>query len=252
MADAASTLKHVTLELGGKSPLIVFEDADLDDAVSGALLANFYSAGEVCSNGTRVFVHRAVKDAFLAKLKARVEKMTVGDPLDPKTQVGALISRDHMSKVLGYIDRGRKEGAKILVGGDRVTSGALGAGWFVEPTVFDGCSDDMAIVREEIFGPVMAVLSFAEEGEVIQRANDTEYGLAAGIFTRDLARGHRVIARLEAGTCWINHYNVTPIELPFGGVKRSGLGRENGKAAIEHYSQLKSVYVGLAPVQAPY
>jgi betaine-aldehyde dehydrogenase len=252
MADAASTLKHVTLELGGKSPLIVFEDADLDDAVSGALLANFYSAGEVCSNGTRVFVHRAVKDAFLAKLKTRVEKMTVGDPLDPKTQVGALISQDHMSKVLGYIDRGRKEGAKILVGGDRVTSGALGAGWFVEPTVFDGCSDDMAIVREEIFGPVMAVLSFAEEDEVIQRANDTEYGLAAGIFTRDLARGHRVIARLEAGTCWINHYNVTPIELPFGGVKRSGLGRENGKAAIEHYSQLKSVYVGLAPVQAPY
>jgi betaine-aldehyde dehydrogenase len=252
MADAASTLKHVTLELGGKSPLIVFEDADLDDAVSGALLANFYSAGEVCSNGTRVFVHRAVKDAFLAKLKTRVEKMTVGDPLDPKTQVGALISQDHMSKVLGYIDRGRKEGAKILVGGDRVTSGALGAGWFVEPTVFDGCSDDMAIVREEIFGPVMAVLSFAEEDEVIQRANGTEYGLAAGIFTRDLARGHRVIARLGAGTCWINHYNVTPIELPFGGVKRSGLGRENGKAAIEHYSQLKSVYVGLAPVQAPY
>jgi betaine-aldehyde dehydrogenase len=252
MADAASTLKHVTLELGGKSPLIVFEDADLDNAVSGALLANFYSAGEVCSNGTRVFVHRAVKDAFLAKLKARVEKMTVGDPLDPKTQVGALISQDHMTKVLGYIDRGRKEGAKILVGGKRVTSGALGAGWFVEPTVFDGCSDDMAIVREEIFGPVMAVLSFAEEDEVIQRANDTEYGLAAGIFTRDLARGHRVIARLEAGTCWINHYNVTPIELPFGGVKRSGLGRENGKAAIEHYSQLKSVYVGLAPVQAPY
>jgi betaine-aldehyde dehydrogenase len=252
MADAAPTLKHVTLELGGKSPLIVFEDADLDDAVSGALLANFYSAGEVCSNGTRVFVHRAVKDAFLAKLKARVERMVVGDPLDPKTQVGALISQDHMAKVLGYIERGREEGAKVLVGGGRVTDGALARGWFVAPTVFDGCDDDMAIVREEIFGPVMTVLSFAGEDEVIQRANATEYGLAAGIFTRDLARGHRVIARLEAGTCWINHYNVTPIELPFGGVKRSGLGRENGKAAIEHYSQLKSVYVGLAPVQAPY
>jgi betaine-aldehyde dehydrogenase len=248
MADAAPTLKHVTLELGGKSPLIVFEDADLDDAVSGALLANFYSAGEVCSNGTRVFVHRAVKDAFLAKLKARVEKMTLGDPLDPKTQVGALISEEHMTKVLGYIERGKKEGAKVLTGGRR----APRDGWFVEPTVFDGCSDDMAIVREEIFGPVMTVLSFAAEDEVIQRANDTEYGLAAGVFTRDLTRGHRVIARLEAGTCWINHYNVTPIELPFGGVKRSGLGRENGKAAIEHYSQLKSVYVGLAPVQAPY
>jgi betaine-aldehyde dehydrogenase len=252
MADAAPTLKHVTLELGGKSPLIVFEDADLDDAVSGALLANFYSAGEVCSNGTRVFVHRAVKDAFLAKLKARVERMTIGDPLDPKTQVGALISPDHMAKVLGYIERGRKEGAKVLVGGSRVSDGALARGCFVAPTVFDGCADDMAIVREEIFGPVMTVLSFDGEDEVIARANATEYGLAAGIFTRDLTRGHRVIARLEAGTCWINHYNVTPIELPFGGVKRSGLGRENGKAAIEHYSQLKSVYVGLAPVQAPY
>jgi betaine-aldehyde dehydrogenase len=252
MADAAPTLKHVTLELGGKSPLIVFEDADLDDAVSGALLANFYSAGEVCSNGTRVFVHRAVKDAFLAKLKARVERMVVGDPLDPRTQVGALISEDHMGKVLGYIERGRKEGAKVLAGGRRATDGALARGWFVVPTVFDGCSDEMAIVREEIFGPVMTVLSFADEDEVIGRANATEYGLAAGVFTRDLARGHRVIARLEAGTCWINAYNVTPIELPFGGVKRSGLGRENGKAAIEHYSQLKSVYVGLAPVQAPY
>jgi betaine-aldehyde dehydrogenase len=252
MADAAPTLKHVTLELGGKSPLIVFEDADLDDAVSGALLANFYSAGEVCSNGTRVFVHRSVKAKFLEKLVARVERMTIGDPLDPKTQVGALISEEHMNKVLSYIERGRKEGAKVLVGGKQIKIGALARGFFVEPTVFDGCSDDMAVVREEIFGPVMTVLSFAEDDEVIARANATEYGLAAGVFTRDLTRAHRVIARLEAGTCWINHYNVTPVELPFGGVKRSGLGRENGKAAIEHYSQLKSVYVALAPVQAPY
>ena len=252
MADAAPTLKHVTLELGGKSPLIVFDDADLDDAVSGALLANFYSAGEVCSNGTRVFVHESVKAKFLDKLVARVERMTIGDPLDPKTQVGALISEEHMNKVLTYIERGRKEGAKVLVGGRQVKSGALARGFFVEPTVFDGCSDDMAVVREEIFGPVMTVLSFAEEDEVVARANATEYGLAAGIFTRDLARAHRVIARLEAGTCWINAYNVTPVELPFGGVKRSGLGRENGKAAIEHYSQLKSVYVALVPVQAPY
>jgi betaine-aldehyde dehydrogenase len=128
----------------------------------------------------------------------------------------------------------------------------LARGYFVQPTVFDGCSDDMAVVREEIFGPVMTVLSFAEEDEVVARANATEYGLAAGIFTRDLTRAHRVIARLEAGTCWINHYTVTPIELPFGGTKRSGLGRENGKAALDHYSQLKSVYVALAPVQAPY
>jgi betaine-aldehyde dehydrogenase len=252
MADAAPTLKHVTLELGGKSPLIVFADADLDDAVSGALLANFYSAGEVCSNGTRVFVERNAKDRFVEKLVARVRKMVVGDPLDPQTQVGALISKEHMEKVLGYIEKGRAEGAKLLTGGGRPKDKALSKGFFVEPTVFDGCRDDMAIVREEIFGPVMTVLAFDDEDEVVARANATEYGLAAGLFTRDLTRGHRVIAKLEAGTCWINHYNVTPIELPFGGVKRSGLGRENGKAAIEHYSQLKSVYVGLAPVAAPY
>jgi betaine-aldehyde dehydrogenase len=252
MADAAPTLKHVTLELGGKSPLIVFADADLDDAVSGALLANFYSAGEVCSNGTRVFVERSVKDRFIERLVARVRKMTVGDPLDPQTQVGALISKEHMEKVLGYIEKGRAEGARLLTGGGRPKDKALSKGFFVEPTVFDGCRDDMAIVREEIFGPVMTVLAFDDEDEVVARANATEYGLAAGLFTRDLTRGHRVIAKLEAGTCWINHYNVTPIELPFGGVKRSGLGRENGKAAIEHYSQLKSVYVGLAPVAAPY
>lgn len=252
MADAAPTLKHVTLELGGKSPLIVFEDADLDDAVGGALLANFYSAGEVCSNGTRVFVHKSVKAAFLEKLVARVKRMTLGDPLDPMTQVGALISENHMEKVLGYIERGKAEGAKVLAGGKRITKGALADGFFVAPTIFDGCSDDMAIVREEIFGPVMAVLSFSDEEDVIRRANATEFGLSAGVFTRDLARGHRVIARLEAGTCWINAYNVTPIELPFGGSKQSGLGRENGKAAIEHYTQLKSVYVALAPIQAPY
>jgi betaine-aldehyde dehydrogenase len=252
MADAAATLKHVTLELGGKSPLIVFDDANLDDAVSGALLANFYSAGEVCSNGTRVFVHDKVRKAFLDKLTGRVARMKIGDPLDPKTQVGALISAEHLQKVLSYIAKGKAEGAKILAGGKRVTDGALSKGFFVAPTIFDGCNDDMAIVREEIFGPVMAVLSFSDEDEVIARANATEFGLSAGVFTRDLARGHRVIARLEAGTCWINHYNVTPIELPFGGAKRSGLGRENGKAAIEHYSQLKSVYVALAPVEAPY
>ncbi|MFO1072170.1 MAG: betaine-aldehyde dehydrogenase [Geminicoccaceae bacterium] len=252
MAEAAATLKQVTLELGGKSPLIVFEDADLDEAVSGAMLANFYSAGEVCSNGTRVFVQAGVKEAFLARLLARVEAMRVGDPLDPATQVGALISEEHLRKVLSYVERGRAEGARLLTGGERVTEGGLGRGAFVRPAVFDGCSDDMAIVREEIFGPVMTVLAFEDEAEVIARANATEFGLAAGVFTRDLARGHRVVARLEAGTCWINHYNVTPIELPFGGAKQSGLGRENGKAALEHYTQLKSVYVALAKIDAPY
>ncbi|MEQ1497236.1 MAG: betaine-aldehyde dehydrogenase [Novosphingobium sp.] len=252
MADAASTLKVVTLELGGKSALIVFEDADLDEAVSGALLANFYSAGEVCTNGTRVFVQRKVRAAFLAKLKARTEAMVVGDPLDPATQMGALISEAHMEKVLSYIALGQQQGATLLTGGQRVITGALAKGAFVQPTVFTDCTDEMAIVREEIFGPVMSVLEFDDEAEVVARANNTDLGLAAGIFTNDLTRAHRVIAALEAGTCWINTYNITPIELPFGGNKQSGLGRENGKAAIEYFTQLKSVYVAMEPIDAPY
>jgi len=252
MADAADTLKYVTLELGGKSPLIVFDDAKLDNAVGGALLANFYSAGEVCSNGTRVFVHRSVKDEFLRRLKVRVEAMRIGDPMDPATQVGALISEAHMEKVLGYIARGRSEGARLVTGGHRVMSGDCARGFFVAPTIFDGCHDDMTIVRDEIFGPVMSILEFDDEHEVIARANATEFGLSAGVFTNDLTRGHRVIAALEAGTCWLNHYNITPIELPFGGHKRSGLGRENGRAALEHYTQLKSVYVAMGDVDAPY
>ena len=252
MRAAADNLVPVTLELGGKSPLIVFEDANLDNAVSGAMLANFYSSGQVCSNGTRVFVHRSIRKAFLERLKTRVARMRLGDPLDPKTQVGPLVSEQHMHKVLGYLERGRAEGARVLIGGGRVTKGALAKGFFVAPTVFDGCRDDIAIVREEIFGPVMSVLEFQTEEEVVSRANATEFGLSAGVFTNDLTRAHRVIANLQAGTCWINHYNVTPIELPFGGVKLSGLGRENGRAAIEHYTQLKSVYVAMGDVEAPY
>jgi betaine-aldehyde dehydrogenase len=252
MADAAPSLKHVTLELGGKSPLIVFGDAHIDNAVAGALLGNFYSAGEVCSNGTRVFVHRSIKAKFLERLAARAGAMRIGDPMDRQTQVGSLISQDHMEKVLGYMARGRAEGARVVVGGYRVTTADLANGFFVAPTVFDECHDDMAIVREEIFGPVMSLLEFDEEDEVVARANATDFGLAAGIFTNDLTRAHRVIAGLQAGTCWINHYNITPIELPFGGVKMSGLGRENGRAALEHYSQLKSVYVAMGDVDAPY
>jgi betaine-aldehyde dehydrogenase len=206
----------------------------------------------VCTNGTRVFVHRNIRDAFLSKLKARTEAMVIGDPLDPATQMGALISQAHTEKVLGYIALGVKQGAKLLVGGNRVMRGELAQGNFVEPTIFTGCTDDMGIVREEIFGPVMAVLDFDNEAEVIARANATEFGLAAGIFTNDLTRAHRVIAALDAGTCWINTYNITPIELPFGGNKQSGLGRENGRAAIEHYTQLKSVYVAMERIDAPY
>lgn len=252
MADAAASLKHVTLELGGKSPLIVFEDAHVSDAVSAAMLGNFYSGGEICSNGTRVFVHRKVLKAFLAELAERTARMIVGDPLDPATQVGALISAPHMQKVLSYIEAAKAAGARLVAGGHRVEAGALAKGFFVAPTVFADCADDMPNVREEIFGPVMSVLAFSGEEEVVARANATDFGLAAGVFTQDISRAHRVIAQLQAGTCWINHYNITPIELPFGGTKQSGLGRENSRAAIEHYTQVKSVYVNLGRVVSPY
>ena len=252
MADAAATLKHVTLELGGKSPMLVFNDADMENAVNGALLANFYTQGEICSNGTRVFVQEGIYDAFLKRLVEKTRSLKIGAPMDPETQVGALISAEHCEKVLNYIDLGKQEGAEVAVGGRRPADPALAKGNFVEPTIFAACHDDMAVVREEIFGPVMAVLSFKEEDEAVERANATPYGLAAGVFTRDLGRGHRVVARLQAGTCWINTYNVTPIPMPFGGVKLSGIGRENGRAAIEHYTQLKSVYVAINGVDSPY
>jgi len=252
MRDAADTLKALSLELGGKSPIVVFDDADLHNAVSGALLGNFYTQGEICTNGTRVFVHESIREAFLEKLLARTERLKVGDPLDPHTDVGALISEGHLNHVLGYIGRGVEEGAKLLTGGRRAMVDGCGGGFYVEPTVFDGCTDEMTIVREEIFGPVMSVLSFSDEEEVVDRANATDYGLAAGVFTRDLARGHRVAAALEAGICWINHYNITPIEMPFGGVKQSGIGKENSRRALEHYTRLKSVYVATEDIEAPY
>ena len=252
MADAAGTLKAVTMELGGKSPLIVFADANLDNAVGGALLGNFFSQGEICSNGTRVFVHESVIDDFLARLTERTAKMRVGDPMNPNTDVGPLISGEHMERVLGFIESGKRVGARIACGGYRVAGNGLDAGNFVAPTVFTDCTDDMEIVREEIFGPVMTVLSFADEAEAIHRANDTPYGLSGGVFTRDLTRAHRVVAALDAGTIWINSYNLTPIEMPFGPVKQSGFGRENGWAAIEHYTRLKSVYVEMGDVESPY
>ena len=253
MAAAAETLKAVTLELGGKSPLVIFEDADLDSAISAAMVANFYTQGEICSNGTRVYVHRSIHDAFIDQLRSRTESLTIGDPLDPSTDVGALISEAHMKKVLGYVEAGIAAGAHVVCGGQRATgTAALDRGFFVEPTIFTACTDDMSIVQEEIFGPVMSVLAFDDEADVVTRANATEFGLAAGVFTNDLARGHRVAAALEAGIVWINTYNVTPIEVPFGGVKHSGLGRENSLAAIEHYTQRKTVYVETGTVDPPY
>lgn len=252
MQGAAKTLKQVTMELGGKSPLIIFADCDLDNAVSAALLANFYTQGEICTNGTRVFVEQTIQDEFIAKLLDRTGKMKVGDPMHPDTHVGAMIHAQHMAKVMGYIQAGKQEGANLIYGGDQVTVAGLEQGCFMRPAIFTDCNDDMSIVKQEIFGPVMSVLSFNSEDEVIQRANNTEMGLAAGVFTNNLQRAHRVVAKLQAGVCWINNYNITPIEMPFGGYKQSGIGRENGHAAIEHYSQLKSVYVELGDVTAPY
>jgi len=247
-AAAAAGIKHVTMELGGKSPMIVFEDADIENAVSGAILGNFYSSGQVCSNGTRVFVHTAIKDAFLARLSARLGNAVIGDPMDPRTSFGPMVSKRQMEIVLGYIEKGKAEGARLVTGGTAVE----GAGYFLRPTVFADVTDDMTIAREEIFGPVMAVLDFEDEAEVMARANDTEFGLAAGVFTRDLTRAHRVAAAFEAGTCFINSYNDAPVEAPFGGMKASGVGRENAAAAIAHYSQLKSVFVRMDDLEAPF
>lgn len=244
-AAAAEGMRHVTMELGGKSPLIVFDDASLEDAVGAAILANFYSSGQVCSNGTRVFVQQGILPAFLERLSARLEAVKIGDPLDEATQHGPIVSPAQAEKIRAAIARGEAEGARLVCGGP-------GEGPFVPPTVFADATDAMEIVREEIFGPVMSVLAFADEAEAVGRANASPYGLAAGVFTRDLARGHRVAAALQAGTTWINAYNLTPVEAPFGGVKLSGIGRENSAAAIEHYSQLKSVYVGMGGVDAPY
>ena len=249
---AAATLKHVTLELGGKSPLIVFADADIKQAVTGAMLGNFYSTGQVCSNGTRVFVHRDVVEAFLDELTRRTAAIRLGDPLDENTQMGPLISKAQMDTVLAYIDAGVREGARLVCGGKRATVPGFAQGHFVEPTVFADVTDDMTIAREEIFGPVMSVLTFDTVDEVIERANATEFGLAAGVFSADLKLANDVIARLQAGTCWINTYNITPVQMPFGGVKQSGYGRENSQHAIEHYSQLKSVYVELGKLEGPY
>jgi betaine-aldehyde dehydrogenase len=242
MASASSSsLKDVTMELGGKSPLIIFEDADLDRAADIAVMANFYSSGQVCTNGTRVFVPRMLQARFEAKVLERVKRIRLGNPQDDATNFGPLVSFAHMDSVLGYIEKGRSEGARLLIGGLRVTEGEYANGAYVAPTVFTDCTDDMTIVREEIFGPVMSMLVYDTEEEVIRRANATEYGLAAGVVTRDLNRAHRVIHQLEAGICWINTWGESPAEMPVGGYKQSGVGRENGLTTLAHYTRIKSV-----------
>ncbi len=246
MASASSSsLKEVTMELGGKSPLIIFEDADLDRAADIAVMANFYSSGQVCTNGTRVFVPRMLQARFEAKVLERVKRIRLGDPLNDSTNFGPLVSAAHMDSVLGYIEKGRSEGARLLIGGNRVTEGDYAKGAYVAPTVFTDCNDGMTIVREEIFGPVMSILIYDTEEEVIRRANATEYGLAAGVVTRDLNRAHRVIHKLEAGICWINTWGESPAEMPVGGYKQSGVGRENGLTTLAHYTRIKSVQVEL-------
>lgn len=246
MANAAgSTLKEVTMELGGKSPLIVFDDADLDRAADIAMMANFYSAGQVCTNGTRVFVPAALQAEFEEKVLARVQRIRIGQPTQPDVNFGPLVSFAHMENVLRFIESGKKSGARLLAGGERLTDGVLAQGAWVAPTVFSDCTDEMEIVQEEIFGPVMSILTYESEEEVIARANNTNFGLAAGLVTRDLARAHRVIHQLEAGICWINTWGESPAEMPVGGYKHSGVGRENGVSTLEHYTQIKSVQVEL-------
>ncbi|WP_028223531.1 betaine-aldehyde dehydrogenase [Paraburkholderia oxyphila] len=246
-AAGGSSLKEVTMELGGKSPLIVFEDADLDRAADIAVTANFFSSGQVCTNGTRVFVHASLLPAFEAKVVERVARIRVGHPGNPATNFGPLASAAQLDKVLGYIESGKREGARLVAGGARLVEGEFARGQYVQPTVFADCRDDMKIVREEIFGPVMSILGFTEESEVIARANDTLYGLAAGVVTENLSRAHRVIHRLEAGICWINTWGESPAEMPVGGYKQSGVGRENGITTLEHYTRIKSVQVELGP-----
>ena len=252
MADAAETIKEVTLELGGKSPLIIFNDADLDNAVSAALLANFYTQGEVCTNGTRVFVQTDIYDEFLEKAKQRSEAIKLGNPMDLETQMGALISAKHLDKVMGYIDQAKTTKARLVCGGKRYESKITRNGFFVEPTIFADCEDSMIHVIDEIFGPVMSVLRFDDESEVVMRANDTNFGLAAGVFTQNINRAHRVINQLQAGICWINSWGDSPAEMPVGGYKHSGIGRENGSDTLKNYTQVKSVFIRLDDVESPY
>jgi aldehyde dehydrogenase (NAD+) len=244
MRSAADTLKKITLELGGKSPNIVLPDADLDAALRGATTGIFYGKGEVCAAGSRLLVDRSIKDQFMEKLAARTRKMVAGDPMDPKTRYGALASKKQLETVQRYVDTAKKEGAALVAGGDRVDIGT-GKGYFFQPTVFDNVTPEMTIAREEIFGPVLATIDFADLDEAIARANNTQYGLAAAVWTKDIKKAHYVARKLQAGTVWINTYNVYDTAAPFGGYKASGFGREMSAHALEHYTQVKSVWVDL-------
>ncbi len=245
MREAAGTMKKISLELGGKSPNIVLADADMEAAVRGAHIGIFYNKGEICTAGSRLFVEESIHDALMDKLIARTKGTVPGDPLDPKCRFGPLVSEAQMNTVLSYIDKGKKEGARLAAGGNRASVGG-GKGYFVEPTVFDAVRNDMTIAREEIFGPVLSVIPFKDLDEGIRLANETIYGLAAGVWTRDVKKAHRIARAIRAGTVWINTYNNFDNASPFGGYKMSGFGRELGEASIDLYTQTKSVWVDLS------
>jgi acyl-CoA reductase-like NAD-dependent aldehyde dehydrogenase len=243
--ETGATLKRVSLELGGKSPNIVFSDSDHDAAVQGALLGVFFNAGQVCCAGTRLFVEQKLHDEFADKLAKTASGMQQGDPFDPATRVGPLVSKEQLDRVTGYLEVGKKEGARPLIGGERNTAKGLEKGWFVKPTVFTGVRNDMKIAREEIFGPVVSVIPFKDENDAVLQGNATNYGLAAGVWTRDVSKAHRVARAIRAGTVWVNCYNVFDAGAPFGGYKESGYGRELGRYALDLYTQVKSVWLQL-------
>jgi betaine-aldehyde dehydrogenase len=242
---AAEKLMPVTLELGGKSPTVLFDDADLDHAVNGVLFGIFSSSGESCIAGSRLFVHEAIRVKFLDLLAAKAKQLRVGDPADPKTQMGPLITREHRETIERYVKLGLDEGGRLLTGGERPKGGAFDKGWFYRPTVLDGLKNEARICQEEIFGPVLVAMSFTDEEELVREANNTLFGLAAGIWTRDYKRAWRVARRLEAGTVWINTYKLFSISTPFSGTKQSGIGVEKGRLGIQQYQQQKSLYWGL-------
>ncbi len=239
--NAADTLKRTTFELGGKSPNVIFADCDLDAAVEGAFHAIYFHGGQCCTAGSRLFVEEKIHREFVQRLAARTQTRRIGDPMDPNTQQGPQVSQEQLDKILGYIALGQKEGANLVVGGNRVGD----RGFFVAPTIFDNVRDEMTIAKDEIFGPVVGVLPFQSMDEVIERANRTHYGLAAAIWTKDIDKAHLFAKRVKAGTVWVNCYHVVDATTPFGGFKMSGQGRENGEAALEHYTELKTVTIRL-------
>jgi aldehyde dehydrogenase (NAD+) len=245
MQNAAKTLKKVTLELGGKSPNIVLEDADLDTAARAAMLGIFYNKGEVCTAGSRLLVSKAVHAPLLEKVLERTQKFPQGDPMDPKTRLGAQVSQAQIDKIARYVEIGKKEGARLVLGGEAAKVGD-GRGFFWKPTVFDGVQNSMTIAREEIFGPVLSVIEFDDFDQAIAQANDTAYGLAAAVWTRDVKKAHRAARMLQAGTVWINAYNLYDAASPYGGYKASGFGRESGMSGLDFYTQTKSVWVDLS------